>query len=256
MNATALPLELHAIEKLREEELEEARAIQSVMLPAESLRAGTVMISHKFEPVTAVGGDFLDYLQLTDGSTGLYLGDVSGKGLPAALYAALAVGTLRGVHKTGTSPHDVLATLNRRLMIRGMPRRYAAIQYAVFDPHSHELQIASAGMPGPFHLCASGCRNLELCGTPPGLFAAANYETLTLRLQPGDSVLFSTDGITDAFGRKEEQFGIERLQEICDAQRFASPTELLGRVFAAVQIFSHGREQHDDMAAALFHFCN
>jgi len=254
MNTTAPPFELHAIEKLREEELEEARAIQSVMLPTESLRAGAVLISHEFQPLATVGGDFLDYFQLTDGSTGLYLGDVSGKGLPAALYAALAVGTLRGVHKTGTSPHDVLATLNRRLMIRGMPRRSTAIQYAVFNPHNHELQIASAGMPGPFQLSASGCRNLELSGIPPGLFSTAIYETLTLQMQPGDSVLFSTDGITDAFSRKEEQFGIDRLQEICDAQRFASPTELLGRIFAAVESFSRGREQHDDMAAAVFHF--
>ncbi len=165
MNTAAPPLELHALEKLREEELEEARAIQSVMLPAESLRAGAVMISHEFQPVAAVGGDFLDYFELTDGSVGLYLGDVSGKGLPAALYAALLVGTLRGVHKTGTLPH-VLATLNRRLMIRGMPRRYTAIQHAVFNPHSHELQIASAGMPGPFRLSASGCRNLKRCGIP------------------------------------------------------------------------------------------
>jgi phosphoserine phosphatase RsbU/P len=256
MNTTAPPLELHALEKLREEELEEARAIQSVMLPEESLRAGAVMISHKFQPVAAVGGDFLDYFELTDGSVGLYLGDVSGKGLPAALYSALAVGTLRGVHKTGTPPHDVLATLNRRLMIRGMPRRYTAIQYAVFNPHSHELQIASAGMPGPFHLSASGCRNLNLCGIPPGLFAAANYETLTLRLLEGDSVLFCTDGISDALTRMEEQFGIERLQEICAAQRFAAPSQLLGRVFAAVENFSRGREQQDDMAAALFHFCS
>jgi sigma-B regulation protein RsbU (phosphoserine phosphatase) len=255
MNTTA-PLELHAIEKLREEELEEARAIQSVMLPAESLRAGAVMISHEFQPIAAVGGDFLDYFQLTDGRIGLYLGDVSGKGLPAALYAALAVGTLRGVHKTGTSPHDVLATLNRRLMIRGMPRRHTAIQYAVFDPRSHELQIASAGMPGPLHLCGKGCRVLELTGIPPGLFATTNYETLTLRLQPGDSVLFCTDGITDAFDRKEDQFGVERLQELCNAQRLASPTELLVRIFSAVENFARGREQHDDMAAAVFHFCS
>src|SRR5882762_2951615 len=123
MNTIAPPLELQALEKLREGELEEARAIQSVMLPAESLRAGAVTVSHEFQPIAAVGGDFLDYFVLTDGRIGLYLGDVSGKGLPAALYAALAVGTLRGVHKTGTSPHDVLGTLNRRLMIRGMPRR-------------------------------------------------------------------------------------------------------------------------------------
>jgi sigma-B regulation protein RsbU (phosphoserine phosphatase) len=254
MNTTAPPFELQALEKLREEELEEARAIQSVMLPGESLRAGAVMISHAFQPITAVGGDFLDYFVLTDGSIGLYLGDVSGKGLPAALYAALAVGTLRGVHKTGTSPHDVLRTLNRRLMIRGMPRRHVAMQYAVFDPHTHELQIASAGMPGPLYLCATGCRVLETNGIPPGLFATTTYETLTLRLRPGDSVLFCTDGITDAFDPQGEQFGIEQLQKLCDSESTASPNELLGRVFADVEGFTGGLEQHDDMAAAIFHF--
>src|SRR5712692_4581307 len=88
------------VEKLREEELEEARAIQSVMLPSEPLRAGAVRISHQFQPVAAVGGDFLDYFELSDGSVGLYLGDVSGKGLAAAMYAALAVGTLRSEEHT------------------------------------------------------------------------------------------------------------------------------------------------------------
>jgi sigma-B regulation protein RsbU (phosphoserine phosphatase) len=254
MNTTALPPELHAIEKLREEELEEARAIQSVMLPTESLRVGAVTISHEFQPLAAVGGDFLDYFALTDGTIGLYLGDVSGKGLPAALYAALAVGTLRGVHKTGTAPHDVLATLNRRLMLRGMPRRHSAIQYALFDPRTHELRIASAGMPGPLLLRANCNLILEINGIPPGLFPETCYESLTLHLEPADSVLFCTDGITDAFDCRDRQFGIERLQEICDGRALASPTELLGRVFAAVEDFSHGREQHDDMAAALFHF--
>jgi phosphoserine phosphatase RsbU/P len=254
MNTTAPLLELRAIEKLRDEDLEEARSIQAEMLPAESLHAGPVTISHEFQPVAAVGGDFLDYFQLTDGTVGLYLCDVSGKGLPAALYAALAVGTLRGVHKTGTSPSDALATFNRRLLIRGMPRRHAAIQYAVFDPRSRDLQIVSAGMPGPFHLCADGCRALQLAGIPPGLFAGTTYESLTLQLSPGDSVLFCTDGITDAFDRDGEQFGVERLQELCRDQRHLSPTELLGKIFSAVEDFSRGREQHDDMAAALFHY--
>jgi sigma-B regulation protein RsbU (phosphoserine phosphatase) len=254
MNTAAPLLELHAIEKLREEELEEARSIQAEMLPAESLRVGPVTISHEFQPVAAVGGDFLDYFQLMDGTVGLYLCDVSGKGLPAALYAALSVGTLRGVHKTGTSPSDALATFNRRLLIRGMPRRHAAIQYAVFDPRNSNLQIASAGMPGPFHLSAHGCRALALSGIPPGLFAGTSYDSLTLRLSPGDSVLFCTDGITDAFDRDGEQFGVGRLQELCRDQRHLSPRELLGKVFSAVEDFSRGREQHDDMAAALFHY--
>ncbi len=254
MDTTAPPLELHAIERLRQEELEEARAIQSMMMPVEALRAGAVTVSHEFQPVTAVGGDFLDYFELTDKTIGLYLGDVSGKGLPAALYAALAVGTLRGVHKTGTLPSDVLATLNRRLLIRGMPRRHAAIQYAVFDPRTKDLQIASAGIPGPLHLAAGGCRMLVLPGMPAGLFPGTSYDTLTVHLQPGDSVLFCTDGLTDAFDCDGIQFGTERLREFCGAQHDAPPAVLLGRIFAAVEDFSRGREQFDDMAAALFHF--
>ena len=255
MTTTAPLVELRALEKLREEELEEARSIQGVMLPAEPLRTANVRISHEFQPVTEVGGDFLDYFELTDGCIGLYLGDVSGKGLPAAMYAALAVGTLRGIHKTGQSPALVLSTLNRRLMIRGTPRRHAAMQYAVFDPRTREMQIASAGMPGPFHLTARGCRVMEIQGIPPGLFdPGVTYETSQLILEPDDSVLFFTDGISDAFDIEGESFGIERLQAICETQVFGSPTELLGQIFSAVECFARGRTQHDDMAAAVFHY--
>jgi sigma-B regulation protein RsbU (phosphoserine phosphatase) len=249
-----VPLLELSIEKLREEELEEARAIQSVMLPAEPLRAGAVRISHEFQPVAAVGGDFLDYFELADGSIGLYLGDVSGKGLAAAMYAALAVGTLRGVHKTGQSPAAVLSILNRRLLVRGVPRRYSTAQYAVFDPRTAEMHVTSAGMPGPFHLSAEGCRVLEIPGLPPGLFAEAEYAIVTLNLQPGDSILFCTDGITDAFNTEDEAFGISRLQSLCEKGLRIPPRELLGRIFTAVETFTQGRPQQDDMAAAVFHY--
>jgi serine phosphatase RsbU (regulator of sigma subunit) len=97
-------------------------------------------------------------------------------------------------------------------------------------------------MPGPLYFCANGCRVLAVNEIPPGLFAATTYETLTLRLQPGDSVLFCTDGITtDAFNRNGEQFGIEQLQKLSDAEPTASPNELLARVFAAVECFAGGR---------------
>jgi phosphoserine phosphatase RsbU/P len=252
---TATPLlELRALEILRAAELEEARAIQSMMMPAVSLRAGPVTISHEFQPMAEVGGDFLDYFELTDGTIGFYLGDVCGKGLPAAMYAALVVGTLRGVHKTGTPPGDVLATLNRRLMIRTMPRRYVAIQYAVFDPQTSNLQIASAGMPGPFHLYEHGCRMLTPSAIPPGLFAGTSYEMLSLQLKAGDSLLFCTDGLTEAFDPDGEQFGWERVQALCDAQSAASQTDLLEQLFSAVENFSGRCEHLDDMAAALFHF--
>jgi sigma-B regulation protein RsbU (phosphoserine phosphatase) len=242
------------VEKLREEELEEARAIQGMMLPPEPLRTGAVRISHEFQPVAGVGGDFLDYFQMLDGSIGLYLGDVSGKGLPAAMYAALVVGTLRGVHKTGQAPCSVLSTLNRRLRVQGIPRRYSATQYAVFHPSTAEMQIASAGMPGPFHLCEEGCRVLEVPGLPPGLLPEAHYETTTLTLQPGDSVLFCTDGITDALNIRNEAFGISRLRTVCEGGLRIPPSELLRRIFTAVETFTEQMDQHDDIAALVFHY--
>lgn len=249
-----MPLLELDIEKLREEELEEARAIQSVMLPEQALRAGGVRISHEFQPIAAVGGDFLDYFPLADGTIGLYLGDVSGKGLPAAMYAALAVGTLRGVHKTGQPPCNVLSTLNRRLLVRGVPRRYSAAQYAVFHPETRQMHIAGAGIPGPFHISSRGCRALEVPGIPPGLFSNADYQMCTITLEKGDFVLFCTDGITDAFSVEEESFGVERIQEICETSFSATPTELLGDIFAALAIHTRGREQHDDMTAAIFQY--
>src|SRR5271168_3461941 len=246
--------ELSAQQSSREMDLEEARSIQGLMLPAEALCTGQVTVAHEFQPAAEVGGDFLDYFSLADESIGLYLGDVCGKGLPATLYAALAVGTLRGVHKTGQSPCSVLSTLNRRLMLRGVPRRYTAIQYAVFDPESREMRIASAGMPGPFHITENGCRQLRLSGIPPGLFATSSYETISLKLEPGDSVLFCTDGITEAMNEAQETFDIERLQESCSVRTGLSPAEVLSALFSAVADYSNGIEQNDDMAAALFHF--
>ncbi len=245
-------VEDRAIERVREEELEEARAIQSVMLPPGALQAGAVTIAHKFQPVDIVGGDFLDYFELADGSVGFYLGDVSGKGLPAAMYAALAVGILRGVHKTGQEPGSVVSVLNKRLMSRGGLRRHAAIVYGVFNPSTLEMQIASAGMPGPIIFSGKECRVLELSGIPPGLFSNADYDTVTVKLEPGDSILVSSDGIMEAQNARFEDFGVERLVAICEEGRSLPPADLLSHIFSAVQDFSHAIQQHDDMAAAIF----
>jgi sigma-B regulation protein RsbU (phosphoserine phosphatase) len=254
MPTTNLLSELKSIERIREQELEEARSVQRLMLPDRALQTGPIFVSHELQPEAAVGGDFLDYFELSDNTIGLYLGDVAGKGLPAALYAGLAVGTMRGVHKTGTLPHDVLGTLNRRLMIRGMPRLYAAVQYAVFDPRSRQLQIASAGMPHPLHISSNCCRVVDVSGIPSGLFPRTTYDTVTLELNPGDSVLFYTDGLTDACDRDDKHFGAERLQEFCNGLLPESPTEILSKIFEAMETFVRGHEQYDDMAAVIFHY--
>lgn len=243
-----------AVEKLREEELEEARAIQRVMLPVDVLCSGPVTIAHKFQPLDLVGGDFLDYFELPDGTIGFYLGDVSGKGLPAAMYAALAVGILRGIHKTGESPANVLTTLNMRLTSRGGLRRHAAIVYGVFDPASAQMSLASAGMPGPLIFSEENCRVLELSGIPPGLFRESEYETVTVQLQPGESILLCSDGIVEAQNGECEDFGVDRLIDVCTTGRGFYTSELLARIFSAVHDFTNGVQQHDDMAATVFHF--
>ena len=158
------------------------------------------------------------------------------------------------MHKTGTSPGDALALLNRRLVLRGIPRRHVAIQYAVFNPQTREMRIASAGMAGPLHISANRCRTLELSGIPPGLFSVAEYENLTISLKLGDSMLFFTDGITDISDVCGEQFGIARLHSLCAKNPAASPREFLENIFEAVGRFSGEREPEDDMAATVLHY--
>jgi sigma-B regulation protein RsbU (phosphoserine phosphatase) len=254
MLATPPVSELITVERLREQELEEARVIQGAMLPGQPLRTPNVVISHEFQPVTEVGGDYLDYFTLSDETVGLYIGDVSGKGLPAALYAALAVGTLRGVHKTGQPPSHVLSLLNRRLHLRGIPGRHTALQYALFDPSTQEMRITSAGMPGPLLLRGGNCQVLQIAGLPPGLFPEASYDEFLIQLRPGDSVFFCTDGLTDARNSDEEEFGIERIQEVCLRDSGASALDLLERMFAAIAGFTRDCRQWDDMTAAVLQY--
>ena len=219
-------LDLDSIEKLREEELDEARAIQSGMLPTQPLRVGGITISHEFQPAALVGGDYLDYFSLPGGMIGMYVGDVSGKGRPAAMYAALAVGTLRGIHNTGQHPTGDAAPRNPR---------YTAIQPC--STPSQRSCIVSAGMPGPMLLREGECRVLKVAGIPPGLFPEINYDHLTLQLEPGDSLLFYTDGLTDARNTQQAEFEAEGLQQVCGSHAEKSMLELLGHIFSTIQKF-------------------
>jgi sigma-B regulation protein RsbU (phosphoserine phosphatase) len=242
------------LEAQREQELAEARAIQIGMLPLGALRTDDVTVCYDFQPFHEVGGDFLDFFTLTDGAIGIYLGDVAGKGLPAALYAALAVGTLRGVHKTGTPPASVLSVLNRRIMLRGVSPCYAAVQYACFDPRTGILRIASAGMAGPLILSAGGYRELDLRGIPPGMFPETEYESESVQLERGDSVVFLSDGFSESQNSTGDFFGMERVQNVCESMRECAPEEILREMKNAVASYSCDRPQQDDRTAAILRY--
>ena len=254
MISTFASSDVATIECLRENELQEARAIQRAMLASEPLRTPRVEIESEFQPFSEVGGDFLDYFSLSDGTVGIYLGDVTGKGLPAALFAALAVGTLRGIHKTGTPPSAVLTLMNKRMMLKSVSLRYAAMQYAHLDPETGLMQISSAGMHGPLHLRAEGCDELALCGIPPGLFPHTEYEMRQIQIMPGDSVIFLSDGLVDAMNSRGEILGIEGILEMLQGCGRKTPQNILETLFSGVETYSRGQAQQDDRTAAVVRY--
>ena len=247
----AITIDVPSLIHLRESELEEARNIQLSLLPNAPLRVSSAEFTSMFRAAAAVGGDFLDYFNLSDNRVGIYLGDVVGKGLSAAMFAALTVGTLRGIHKTGCPPMTVLSTLNRRLRTRAVPGRYSAVQYAVYDPESRELLYANAGLPRPIHFSGGKCREVGQGGLPPGLFDEAQYEQYSVMLEPGDALLFLTDGLIEAHDAAREEFGSSRVMEVCTKHLDASPEDLLASLFAAVAEFTGNTAQQDDITAAL-----
>ena len=170
---------------ITEFEREEARQIQHSLLPAGPLEGPSFEINYRFSPYAGVGGDFADFFELPDGQVGLYVGDIVGKGLPAALYAALVMGMLRGIHKSGQNTATALAVLNERMLVRPLKGRYATTLYAIFDPVSHKLTFSNAGLPYPVLVSESGCSLLGEGGLPSGLFPGAKYESHTVQLSAG-----------------------------------------------------------------------
>lgn len=228
----------------------EAVLIQKLLLPREPLRESNFEITYLTRTFSEVGGDFLDYFLLSDGKLGIYLGDVVGKGLPAAMYAALAAGGLRAIHKTGQEPSAVLELFNKRLRVRPIPSRYCATQYAVFDPETLELRVANAGLPLPLHLSTTACCTIGDGGLPSGLFDFATYEQYTVQLSPGDAVLLTTDGLSEARSSDGQPLDMPRLIDLCAMLDYGSPDVFLRSLFNSIEDFTGGNAS-DDMTAAI-----
>jgi phosphoserine phosphatase RsbU/P len=238
-------------DRICEEHAQEAKIIQSSLLPTGVLYHEAVEIASRFIPFSDVGGDFADFFALPDGFIGLYLGDVVGKGLPAAMYGALAMGTLRGIHKCGTDTAQVLALLNERLVQRPIHGRFCSTLYALFNPATRELIFSNAGMPRPLLISGGGCRQLGEGGIPSGMFAGTTYDRHVVQLGPEDSVLFASDGLHDLRNADGVEFCTARMEEVWTECRRKSATESVDFVFNRQLAFSDGRPPDDDIIAVV-----
>ena len=234
-----------------QDHIREARLIQSSLIPAAPLRDYSVEIAFRFTPFFDVGGDFLDFFRLPDGPIGLYLGDVVGKGLPATMYGALVMGTLRGIHKSDIDTGTILSLLNQRLLQRPLPGRFCSTLYAVFDPNTRTLAFSNAGLPFPLHATATSCQPIGEGGLPSGLLTTAHYHQHIAQLSPGDSVLFATDGLHESLNPEGIEFCSTRLPELWAECQSKSAAQSLEYLFTGHHAFSDGTTPHDDITAVV-----
>ena len=236
---------------LSEEQAREAKLLQGSLLPTKGLRHESAEIAFRFIPFADVGGDFADFFFLTNGLIGIYLGDVVGKGLPAAMYSALVTGTLRGIHKTGRDTASVLAQLNARLLQRPIVGRFCSTLYALFNPATRELMFSNAGMPPPLLVSGTSCEELGEGGLPSGMFPGTTYGLHGLKVHPGDCILFATDGLHESRNAMDQEFGAAKLREVWAHCWHKSAAEAVDSLFERRSAFAEGNAPHDDITAVV-----
>ncbi len=197
-----------------EQELRIARLIQQTLLPKELPELPGWRLAAYYQPARAVGGDFYDFIAFDDGRLGLVVGDVTDKGVPAALVMATTRSVLRTAAQGAVSPGDVLERANN-LLCPDMPSKmFVTCLYAILDPHTGQLVYANAGHDLPYQRGSDGVAELRATGMPLGLMPGMRYEEKETTLCPGDSLLLYSDGLVEAHDPEREMFGFPRLMKL------------------------------------------
>jgi serine phosphatase RsbU (regulator of sigma subunit) len=235
-------------ERLRiEQELRVARLIQQTLLPKSAPELGGYQIAAYYRPAREVGGDFYDFLELEDGRLGLVVGDVSGKGIPAALVMANTRSVLRTIAQGGgIAPGEVLAEANEILYPDIPSNMFVTCFYGVLDPSSDTFTYANSGHDLPYLHRKGEAEELRARGMPLGLMSSMGYEEMELVLEPGDRVLFYSDGLVEAHDPEGEMFGFPRLRALVaeHAEERSLGDFLLEELYSFV---GEGWEQEDDI---------
>jgi sigma-B regulation protein RsbU (phosphoserine phosphatase) len=241
---------IHEEEQRMERDLEMARKVQLRLMPSRPPKLQRAEIAAQFLAARSIGGDVYDFLDYGSGRTALAVGDVSGKAAPAALYAALVSGILRSLAPQHLSPAEMLEALNDQLQERKLDSQYVTMLMAVWDDSNQTLQIANAGSVQPVFVSSTAngpeVKTIQAEGFPLGLFPNAQYEEFTLSTQPGDLIVFFSDGIVDAENATGEMFGNDRLNAVLQSQSHPTAASTAEAILKAVGDFQSGTDHFDD----------
>ena len=243
-----------ATEKARlERELLLAAEIQRALLP-EAMQSGPHFdVAASSIPCRSIGGDFFDYFNLTADRFAFTLGDVAGKGPPAALLTAMIQGAFAAQVTSTDSPAALMAHINRTLIRRAIQSRFVTVMYGVLDTDGR-LTYSNAGHNPPILIGRDGVRRLETGGLILGLFPHATYEEETLQLEEGDTLVVFSDGVTEALNAAGEEFGEERLLPCVHEHRECATDVLLDKILATVRTFAASAAQNDDVTALVLRY--
>jgi sigma-B regulation protein RsbU (phosphoserine phosphatase) len=233
-------------ERQLEKDIAMAREVQLRLLPTEAPTHPHAELAVRFLPARTIGGDLYDFLEYGPNRTAIVLGDVSGKAAPAALFAALVSGIMRAAAAQQPGPAQMLTLLNDALQERKLESQYVTMLFAVWNDENQTLQVANSGAVQPVFCRAGQSITLKAEGFPLGMFPDVTYEELSVSTQPGDAIVFVSDGILDAENEKEEMYGQDRLAGLLCASRDLPALEIADAILADVARFQGSKDRFDD----------
>src|SRR5215211_5798570 len=235
-----------------EQELRVARLIQQTLLPKHVPDLPGYQLAAYYQPAREVGGDFYDFLNLENGHLGLVVGDVTDKGVPAAIVMATTRTMLRASAQRLDSPGEVLKRVNDVIVRDIPPNMFITCLYAILDPETGLLRYANAGHDLPYRRRRTsngggGAEELRATGMPLGLLPGMSYEEKEIILERGDSVLFYSDGLVEAHDPQRDMFGFPRLQGLVGAHRSDGPAMVNFLLAELARFTGEEWEQEDDI---------
>jgi len=231
-----------------EQELEMAQSIQNRLLPKESPKIGGIDLAGISYAAKEVKGDYFDFIELENGRWGIALGDVSGKGIPAALLMANLQATLRNQALNHSSIVECIEKANQFLYLNTESHKFATLFFGVLDSKTKNFNYVNAGHNFPFHLLKDGeFRQLEIGSLVVGIEPNGAYNEGKVHLSSGEIIVIYSDGITEAEDASEAQFGEQRLQGIIKENKNLSSQKIMAEIYKEVKDFQSGTDQDDDI---------